>query len=70
MNKEGNSRFTANDADRLEQQEEVGEEPSDESDAPLEAASREANEADVAEQARSVYGDDEYPRGPIDEEPV
>lgn len=63
--------FTANDADRLEQQEVVSDEPVDEEpDQPLRTATREANEADVVEQAQAVYGDDDYPRGPIDEEPV
>lgn len=63
--------FTANDADLLEQQEEVSDEPADdEQEEPLETATREANEADVVEQARPVYGDEDYPRGPIDEEPV
>lgn len=63
--------FTANDADRLEQQQEVTDEtPDDDGDGLLEATPREANEADVVEQARSVTGDDDYPRGPIDEEPA
>ncbi|WP_309070263.1 hypothetical protein [Arthrobacter sp.] len=63
--------FTANDADRLEQQQEVTDEtPDDDGDGLLGATPREANEADVVEQARSVTGDDDYPRGPIDEEPA
>jgi hypothetical protein len=63
--------FTANVADRLEQQEEVSDEPVDEeSDQPLRTATREANEADIVEQAQAVYGEDDYPRGPIDEEPA
>lgn len=71
MPTEGKDLFTANDVDRLEQQEDVSGEPvDDERDEPLETASREANEADVVEQARSVSGDEDYPRGPIDEEPV
>jgi hypothetical protein len=70
MRTEANEPFTANDADRLEQQEVVSEEPIEDEDAPLGTSAREANEADVAEQARSVQGDDDYPRGPVDEEPV
>lgn len=63
--------FTANEADRLEQQEEVSEEPADdEQEELLDTTTREANEADVVEQALPVYGEDDYPRGPIDEEPV
>lgn len=65
------SDFAANEADRLEQQEEVAEEPIDgEEDQPLQTATREANEADVVEQAQAVYGDDDYPRGPVEDEPV
>lgn len=71
MSTEENELFTANDADRLEQQAEVSEEPvGDELEEPMTTATREANEADVVEQARPVYGDEDYPRGPIDEEPV
>lgn len=71
MSVENNDPFTANDADRLEQQEEAtGEVVDREPDQSLQTATREANEADVVEQAQTVYGDDDYPRGPVEEEPV
>lgn len=70
MTTDGKDLFTANDADRLEQQQDVSDEtPDEDGDGRLGAASREANEADVVEQARSVTGEDDYPRGPVDEEP-
>ncbi|WP_323959731.1 hypothetical protein GC088_14540 [Arthrobacter sp. JZ12] len=71
MSTEGNDIFTANDADRLEQQAEVADDSVEEDTGEtLNPAAREANEADVVEQALPVYGDEDYPRGPIDEEPV
>lgn len=71
MSTEGSDLFTANDADRLEQQAEVSDESvDDEPNQPLQTATREANEADVVEQTQAVSGEDDYPRGPLDEEPV
>lgn len=68
MSTESKDEFTANDADRLEQQAEVADESGDdEMGTPMQPAAREANEADVLEQAQPVYGDEEYPRGPADE---
>ena len=71
MSIEDNEPLTANDADRIEQQQAVGEDSvEDVSEQPLEAEAREANEADVVEQAQAVYGEDDYPRGPVGEESV
>ncbi|GAA2173764.1 hypothetical protein GCM10009784_09400 [Arthrobacter parietis] len=69
MSTEGDEPFTANDADRLEQQQAVGDDSTDDvAEQPHEAGAREANEADVVEQAQSVSGEDDYPRGPVGEE--
>ena len=71
MPTDANDVFAANDADRIEQQQEVSDEaPEEERNEALGAAAREANEADVVEQARAVSGDDDYPRGPVGDEPV
>ncbi|KRF08842.1 hypothetical protein ASH00_03935 [Arthrobacter sp. Soil782] len=71
MSIEDNEPLTANDADRIEQQQAVGEDSvEDVSEQPLEAGAREANEADVVEQAQAVYGEDDYPRGPVGDESV
>lgn len=71
MSIEGNEPFMANEADRLEQQQAVGEDSADDvREEKLKAETREANEADVVEQAQSVYGDDDYPRGPVGEGPA
>lgn len=66
---DSNEPFTANDADRLEQQTDIVEEPDSGPDEPIGTVPREANEADVVEQGQTVSGDDDYPRGPLDEEP-